>query len=117
MTHYVLLLVESAISENAWIGYHFKATHEFEHIVPILPEFKDGVIPPFEDVHKLFKDENSGFERIEKWSKEQFIGWTIEEFIIGKGGALTAFFFNSSGHFLKLHKLFIDITKVASIKS
>lgn len=110
MTHYVLLMVESSVSQNAWIGYHFKVNHEFEHVLPMLPKFGDD-IPPFEEVHRILND--SVFEKVEKWEKANVVGWTIEEFVLANGGALTCLFFNQYGHYLRAHRLFSDVTKLA----
>lgn len=98
MRHYVILFRPSVIGPNTWLTSEFVAKHEKENETPEFTYNEFGTIESTEE--SLLR---SQFEKVSmvKADARTLIGtpYTLQEFVMGKCGALTVFWFDESGNF------------------
>lgn len=129
MKHYVVLFQESKIGRDAWLSTHWIQDGLDDNNIPttegLFSDFKKDMLDIQRAVHYLeghqwrkisglvrpITDPETGKVLLEKEASLSFKGLTIDEFLIGKCGAVTGVFFDPEGSYLWHQRYFLDLTK------
>ena len=129
MLHYVSLNVESVIGgPSSWIVTDWIKDHNDPNLIPDLAgiqhELKNDELD-YERVRTYLEEyewalvgrlsrpveDSEGNIHFEPVTSSSIISWTITEFLLAKGGAITGIFFATDGSYKWIQKYFYDRTR------